>query len=70
VSVTNAKCYPQENIKEWLEQISYKNVEDPFKSSLWYVLKIGKNTVGFSQFDVTRKELYQMQADTNYQEMG
>ncbi|MBU0534799.1 GNAT family N-acetyltransferase [Patescibacteria group bacterium] len=70
VSTTNSKSYPVENIREWLEQINAENVECQLKKSLWFVLKKGKTTIGFCQFNIKDKVLYQMQANPDYQGMG
>lgn len=70
VSGTNSKSYPVENIREWLEQINAENVECQLKKSLWYLLKKGKTIIGFCQFNIKDKVLYQMQVDPDYQGIG
>jgi len=70
VSTTNSKSYPVENIREWLEQINVENVECQFESSLWYLLRKGKTIIGFCQFNIKDKVLFQMQIDPDYQGRG
>lgn len=70
VSISNSESYSDENIKEWLEQINANSVERQLKNSLWYLIKKDETTIGFCQFDIHDKELYQMQIDPDYQGKG
>lgn len=70
VSITNSKSYPKENINEWLQQINARNTECQLGNSLWYLIKNNKDIIGFCQFDIKDKELYQLQIDPKYQGKG
>lgn len=64
---TNAKFYSKNIIKEWINQISEKSTRNQFKNSSWYVLKISNRIIGFAQFSIKDKTLYQINIDPKYQ---
>ncbi len=66
----NAKFYSKAVIREWINQISEKAVKNQFKNSLWYILKIGNKTIGFTQFSFKEKVLYQINIEPKYQNKG
>ena len=67
VSQTNTKIYPLKTIKEWLKQISVKNILDQFKNTQWFVIKINNKIIGFCQLSLKEKSLYQINIDPKYQ---
>ncbi|MFH1900604.1 MAG: hypothetical protein ABIJ83_05040, partial [Patescibacteria group bacterium] len=56
----NAKVYPSKTIKEWLKQISEENILKQFKNTLWFIIKSNQKTMGFCQFSLKEKILYQI----------
>ena len=70
VLYTNAKFYPKKSIKKWLNQISEKNTINQFKNSSWFVLKINNRIIGFCQFSLKNKTLYQINIYPKYQNKG
>ncbi len=67
---TNANFYSVKAISEWLGQISKENVKNQFNSTSWYILVSGNKTVGFCQFSLDEKELYQINIDPVFQNTG
>ncbi|OGC57627.1 hypothetical protein A3H26_02845 [candidate division WWE3 bacterium RIFCSPLOWO2_12_FULL_36_10] len=70
VSNTNSTDYTVDSIKEWLHQISEKNVLDQFETTLWYLIKTRNDIIGFCQYSIENKELYQIQISPVYQQKG
>lgn len=64
---TNAKFYSKNIINEWLDQISEKSVREQFKNSSWYILKINSKIIGFTQFSIKDKILYQINISPKHQ---
>lgn len=64
---TNAKFYHKNTIKEWAGQISNESVKNQFKNSSWYILKIDNRIIGFAQFSIKDRVLYQINIDPKYQ---
>lgn len=60
VKKINAKFYSSAIVQEWLKQISAENIKDQFKNSIWAVLLIKEKIVGFVQFSIRTKELFQI----------
>lgn len=67
VSQTNAKAYLGTVIKEWLKQISEQNVLDQLGTTTWLILAKESKIIGFSQYDLKKEELYQIQILPEYQ---
>ncbi|MBD3282481.1 MAG: GNAT family N-acetyltransferase, partial [Candidatus Portnoybacteria bacterium] len=64
---TNARFYSKDIINEWLDQISEKSTREQFKNSSWYILKINSKIIGFTQFSIKDKILYQINISPKYQ---
>ena len=64
---TNSRFYPKDVIKEWIKQISAKNTKEQFKNSQWFVIKIKNKIIGFCQFSIREKTLYQINILPKYQ---
>lgn len=67
---TNGQFYPQKTINEWIKQISVKNILNQFKNTEWFIMKINDKIVGFCQFSLEEKSLYQINIDPKYQNKG
>jgi len=62
VSCSNSPHYSSDVIKEWLSQISVKNVQDQLsRTSKWIILEEEDQIVGFAQFNPESGEIYQIQ---------
>lgn len=57
---TNAQFYAKNVIGEWVDQINDENVKEQFKNSQWLVIKTKDKIVGFCQFSLEEKTLYQI----------
>jgi len=67
---TNAKFYDAKIIKEWFKQISQKNVLEQFQNTSWYVIKFSNKIIGFCQFSLKEKILYQINISPHFQSKG
>lgn len=72
VSQTNAKLYEPNIIKEWLSQITTENVKNQLKvvTTSWYILELDSKIIGFCQFPVAKRIIYQLNIDPEYQGKG
>ena len=62
VSCSNSPHYSIDIIKEWLSQISVKNVINQLaKTSEWIISEEKNQIVGFAQYSLVDKEIYQIQ---------
>ena len=64
---TNVQFYPSSIIKEWIKQIAVKNIKNQLKNSYWFVLKLKNKIIGFCQFSLKEKTLYQINISPKYQ---
>jgi len=69
VAITNAKHYSPKVIEEWLSQITPESVRRQLKvkATSWYLLELDNKIVGFCQFPVAKKIIYQLNIDPEYQ---
>jgi len=72
VSVTNAKQYGANIVKEWLSQITKDSVKNQLKvkTTSWYLLELGNKIIGFCQFPIAKGVIYQLNIDPEYQGNG
>lgn len=72
VSGSNAKQYDQKIIAEWLSQINPESVRNQLKvkATSWYLLALDNKIVGFCQFPMEKKIIYQLNIDPDYQGRG
>ena len=72
VAQENGKYYSEEIIKEWLSQISPESVFQQLliKDTPWYLIEVDKNLVGFCQFSIDDKCLYQINIDPDFKGKG
>lgn len=70
VSETNSKIYSRKIIREWLEQISVKNILGQFQNTQWFIIKVNNKTIGFCQISLKEKSLYQINIDPKYHNHG
>ena len=70
ISKTNTQFYKQEQVNEWLFTIKIENIQDQLDSTTWIVIKNNNKIIGFAQYCLEDKELYQIQIDPNEQGKG
>ena len=72
VSETNAKQYNSKVIGEWLSQITPEKVEKQLKvkTTSWYLIELNTKIIGFCQFPIAKKIIYQLNIDPQYQGKG
>lgn len=72
VAETNVKQYASEVIDEWLSQITQESVKNQLKvkTTSWYLLELNDKIIGFCQFPVAKKVIYQLNIDPGYQGKG
>ncbi len=70
ISKTNSQFYEQEQVNEWLSTIKIENIQDQLDSTTWIVIKNNNEILGFAQYCLQDKELYQIQIDPNKQGKG
>ena len=70
VKIINAKFYPKNVISLWLKQITEKNIKDQLHNSKWLVLKLNDKTIGFAQYSIQAKTLYQINISPKYSGKG
>jgi len=58
---TNSKDYSKEIIEEWVSTISIKNIQEQIKNSIWIILKEEDEVLGFTQYSIKDKKIYQIQ---------
>ena len=66
VSEVNSAFYSPEVIKEWLNKISEGNVNHQFQNSVWIVAEIDSKIIGFGQYSVKDRQIYQINVDPKY----
>ncbi len=67
ISKTNSQFYEQEQINEWLSTIKLENIQDQLNNTTWIVIKNNNEILGFAQYSLEDKELYQIQIDPDEQ---
>lgn len=67
---TNSKYYAIEQIEEWLSTVNVKNIKDQLKNTTWVVIEEENHIIGFAQYSIKDKELYQIQIDPLLQGKG
>lgn len=67
---TNSKYYNSEQIGEWISSINIQNIKDQLNNSSWIIIKEGNNLIGFAQYSIEDKEIYQIQIDPLEQGKG
>lgn len=67
---SNSKYYDSEQIKEWVSTISIQNIKDQLGNSNWIVIKEKNDIVGFAQYSIEDKEIYQIQIYPKKQRLG
>jgi len=70
VLVSNSKLYGPEIISSWVNNINEKNVLSQWENSTWLVIKENNKVVGFAQYSLKEKELFQIQVNPDYQGKG
>jgi len=65
----NSQFYSKDVIQEWSELITIKNVKAQFNNSQWAVISVQDKIVGFCQFSLDEKSLYQINILPEYQSM-
>ena len=70
ISKTNSQFYEQEQISEWLSAIKIENIQDQLESTTWVVIKNNNKILGFAQYCLVDKEIYQIQIDPDEQGKG
>ncbi len=70
VKVINAKYYPKSVILAWLKQVSANNVKSQLRNSKWIVLRLNDKIVGFAQYSIEDKTLYQINILPKYSGKG
>ena len=69
ISKTNSQFYEQEQINEWLSTIKIENIQDQLESTTWVVIKNNNKILGFAQYSLEDKEIYQIQIDLHEEEL-
>ena len=69
ISKTNSQFYDQEQINEWLSTIKIENIEEQLDSTTWIIIKNNKKILGFAQYCLKDKEIYQIQIDLHEEEL-
>ena len=62
--------YGPEIISSWVNNINENNVLSQWENSTWLVIKENNKVVGFAQYSLKEKELFQIQVDPDYQGKG
>jgi len=70
ISQSNAPFYPPEVIEEWLKEVNVEDTIGQLQYTKWIALEKDNNIVGFAQYSLPDRELYQIQIDPNIQRMG
>ena len=70
ISLCNSERYNKEQIEEWLSTINSQNIKDQLEDTVWLILEEDKTVVGFAQYSLEDKELYQIQIDPKEQGKG
>jgi len=70
IATVNSKYYNKKQIEEWLSVISVKNIQDQLYNTTWIVMKKDNQIVGFAQYSLEDKELYQIQVLPSEQGRG
>ena len=63
---TNSLYYETNVIKEWLSTITIENIKEQLDKSTWIVY-IRDNILGFAQYSLKDKSIFQIQVHPNYQ---
>ena len=70
ISKTNSQFYNQEQINEWISTIKLENIQNQLDSTTWIIVKNNHEIVGFAQYCLEDKEVYQIQIDPIEQGKG
>ncbi|MBU1120124.1 GNAT family N-acetyltransferase [Patescibacteria group bacterium] len=70
ISQSNAPYYSPEVIEEWLEEVNTEDTINQLKYTTWVALEKENNIVGFAQYSLPDRELYQIQIDPTLQRKG
>lgn len=70
INTCNAQCYTSSQIHEWASDVSEENVFAQLKSSSWIVIEDKNKIVGFAQYSLKNKDLYQVQIDKEEHRKG
>jgi len=66
----NSKFYSLKVIKEWVSTINQQNVLRQFKSTEWVVCEANSAVIGFAQYSVKDKIIFQIQVEPEFQNKG
>ena len=70
VGEVNARHYPAEVIREWIQDISEESVRYQFQNSDWIVVEDNGKLVGFWKYSVDDCEIYQINVGQNHTKQG
>ena len=70
VRIMNATAYPASVISVWLKQIKANSVRKQFHNSKWIVLTRTTRVIGFAQYSIGDKKLYQINISPRYANKG
>ena len=66
----NSGYYNTKQIKEWLSTISYKNIKNQLDNTSWIIIEENTCILGFAQYSLEEKEIFQIQIDSKFQGKG
>lgn len=58
---SNSQSYENNQLKEWLETININNVKQQLINTRWITIQSDNAIIGFAQYSIEDKELYQIQ---------
>lgn len=61
IKLINSKYYDKEQIKEWLSTIKIENIQEQLSNTSWIIVEEHDEIIGFAQYSITDKEIYQIQ---------
>ena len=61
IATVNSKYYNKKQIEEWLSVTIVKNIQDQLLNTNWIVMEKDNQVVGFAQYSLEDKGLYQIQ---------
>ena len=66
----NSQVYSSNQIHEWLSTISIENIKSQLDNTSWVFIEEQKDIVGFAQFSIDDREIYQIQILPQKQNRG
>jgi len=70
ISKSNSLSYPPQSINQWLSTVTLQNILDQIPISKWVYIEKENKILGFAQYSIEEKTIYQIQILPNQQGKG